>query len=193
MKLLKEYIQKNGKAIGTGILKVDSFLNHQIDPNLMMAMGEEFKRRFEKDGVNKILTIEASGIAIGLAAAYAFNIPLVFAKKKVPSTMGDFYTANVYSFTKNKDYTICVSKEFLHPDDRVLIIASDSTLSPFSLRRSPPFWNPFSTAIPAPTTFAPACSTKDFKPKIAFPIAKKSSIIRILSSECKNSFETQIV
>lgn len=122
MKLLKEYIQKNGKAIGPGILKVDSFLNHQIDPNLMMAMGEEFKRKFEKDGVNKILTIEASGIAIGLAAAYAFNIPLVFAKKKVPSTMGDFYTANVYSFTKNKDYTICVSKEFLHPDDRVLII-----------------------------------------------------------------------
>lgn len=122
MKLLKEYIQKNGKAIGTGILKVDSFLNHQIDPNLMMAMGEEFKRRFEKDGVNKILTIEASGIAIGLAAAYAFNVPLVFAKKKVPSTMGDFYTANVFSFTKNKDYTICVSKEFLHLDDRILII-----------------------------------------------------------------------
>lgn len=122
MKLLKEYIQKNGKAIGTGILKVDSFLNHQIDPNLMMAMGEEFKRRFEKGGVNKILTIEASGIAIGLAAAYAFNIPLVFAKKKVPSTMGDFYTANVFSFTKNKDYTICVSKEFLHSDDRILII-----------------------------------------------------------------------
>ena len=122
MKLLKEYIQKNRKAIGPGILKVDSFLNHQIDPNLMMAMGEEFKRKFEKDGVNKILTIEASGIAIGLAAAYAFNIPLVFAKKKVPSTMGDFYTANVYSFTKNKDYTICVSEEFLHPDDRVLII-----------------------------------------------------------------------
>lgn len=122
MKLLKEYIQKNGKAIGTGILKVDSFLNHQIDPNLMMAMGEEFKRRFEKDGVNKILTIEASGIAIGLAAAYAFNVPLVFAKKKVPSTMGDFYTANVFSFTKNKDYIICVSKEFLHSDDRILII-----------------------------------------------------------------------
>lgn len=122
MKLLKEYIQKNGKAVGTGILKVDSFLNHQIDPNLMMAMGEEFKRRFANDGVNKILTIEASGIAIGLAAAYAFNVPLVFAKKKVPSTMGDFYTANVFSFTKNKDYTICVSKEFLHPDDKILII-----------------------------------------------------------------------
>ncbi len=67
MKLLKEYIEKNGKAIGTNILKVDSFLNHQIDPNLMMAMGEEFKR-FEDQGVNKILTIEASGIAIGLVS-----------------------------------------------------------------------------------------------------------------------------
>lgn len=122
MKLLKEYIEKNGKAIGTGILKVDSFLNHQIDPNLMMAMGEEFKRRFEGCGVNKILTIEASGIAIGLAAAYAFNVPLVFAKKKVPSTMGEFYTAKVFSFTKNTEYTICVAKEFLHPDDKVLII-----------------------------------------------------------------------
>ncbi|EHO81285.1 xanthine phosphoribosyltransferase [Fusobacterium ulcerans] len=122
MKLLKEYIEKNGKAIGTNILKVDSFLNHQIDPNLMMAMGEEFKRRFEDQGINKILTIEASGIAIGLAAAYAFNVPLVFAKKKIPSTMGDFYTANVFSFTKNKDYTICVAKEFLKPTDRVLIV-----------------------------------------------------------------------
>jgi len=88
----------------------------------MMAMGEEFKRRFEDQGVNKILTIEASGIAIGLAAAYAFNVPLVFAKKKIPSTMGDFYTANVFSFTKNKDYTICVAKEFLKPTDRVLIV-----------------------------------------------------------------------
>ncbi len=103
MKLLKEYIEKNGKAIGTNILKVDSFLNHQIDPNLMMAMGEEFKRRFKDQGVNKILTIEASGIAIGLAAAYAFNVPLVFAKKKIPST-------------------ICVAKQFLTPNDEVLIV-----------------------------------------------------------------------
>ena len=88
----------------------------------MMAMGEEFKRRFKDQGVNKILTIEASGIAIGLAAAYAFNVPLVFAKKKIPSTMGDFYTTNVFSFTKNKDYTICVAKEFLTPNDKVLIV-----------------------------------------------------------------------
>ena len=102
MKLLKEYIEKNGKAIGTNILKVDSFLNHQID-YLMMAMGEEFKRRFEDQGVNKILTIEASGIAIGLAAAYAFNVPLVLLRKKFLLLWEIFYTANVFSFTKNKE------------------------------------------------------------------------------------------
>lgn len=122
MELLKDYILNNGKTIGSKILKVDSFLNHQIDPVLMMKMGEEFKRRFEGVEINKILTIEASGIAIGLAAAYAFHVPLVFAKKKVPSTMSDFYTTTVFSFTKNQDYTICVGKEFLKPEDKVLII-----------------------------------------------------------------------
>lgn len=122
MELLKDYILNNGKTIGSKILKVDSFLNHQIDPVLMMKMGEEFKRRFEGVEINKILTIEASGIAIGLAAAYAFHVPLVFAKKKVPSTMSDFYTTTVFSFTKNQDYTICVGKEFLKSEDKVLII-----------------------------------------------------------------------
>lgn len=122
MELLKEYILNNGKAIGSKILKVDSFLNHQIDPVLMMKMGEEFKKRFQGVEINKILTVEASGIAIGLAAAYAFNVPLVFAKKKVPSTMAEFYTTKVFSFTKNKDYTICIGKDFLEPHDKVLII-----------------------------------------------------------------------
>ena len=122
MELLKDYILNNGKTIGSKILKVDSFLNHQIDPVLMMKMGEEFKKRFEGVEINKILTIEASGIAIGLAAAYALNVPLVFAKKKVPSTMSDFYTTKVFSFTKNQEYTICVGKDFLQPEDKVLII-----------------------------------------------------------------------
>lgn len=122
MELLKEYILNNGKTIGSKILKVDSFLNHQIDPVLMMKMGEEFKKRFEGVEINKILTIEASGIAIGLAAAYVLNVPLVFAKKKVPSTMSDFYTSKVFSFTKNKEYTICVGKDFLQPEDKILII-----------------------------------------------------------------------
>ncbi|MGY0394627.1 MULTISPECIES: xanthine phosphoribosyltransferase [unclassified Fusobacterium] len=122
MKLLKDYILNTGKTIDSKILKVDNFLNHQIDPVLMMKMGEEFKKRFEGVEINKILTIEASGIAVGLAAAYVLNVPLVFAKKRVPSTMSDFYTSKVYSFTKNKEYTICVGKDFLNPEDRVLII-----------------------------------------------------------------------
>lgn len=122
MKLLKDYILNQGKSVNSKILKVDSFLNHQIDPVLMMQIGEEFKRRFAGEKINKILTIEASGIAIGLAAAYAFNVPLVFAKKKVPSTMGDFYTTKVFSFTKSKEYTICIGKEFLNAEDRILIV-----------------------------------------------------------------------
>ena len=122
MKLLKDYILNNGKSINSKVLKVDSFLNHQIDPNLMMEIGKEFKKRFEGEKINKILTIEASGIAIGLAVAYALNVPLVFAKKKVPSTMDDFYTTKVVSFTKKKEYTICIGKEFLGPEDRILIV-----------------------------------------------------------------------
>ena len=122
MQLLKDYILNSGKTIGSKILKVDNFLNHQIDPVLMMKMGEEFKKRFEGIEINKILTIEASGIAIGLAAAYVMNVPLVFAKKKVPSTMSEAYTAKVFSFTKNKEYTICVGKDFLNSEDKVLII-----------------------------------------------------------------------
>lgn len=122
MKLLQDYILEKGKSINSKVLKVDSFLNHQIDPVLMMKIGEEFKKRFSGEKINKILTIEASGIAIGLAVAYAFNVPLVFAKKKVPSTMNDFYTTKVFSFTKNKEYTICIGKEFLNSEDKILIV-----------------------------------------------------------------------
>ena len=114
MELLKDYILNNGKTIGSKILKVDSFLNHQIDPVLMMKMGEEFKRRFEGVEINKILTIEASGIAIGLAAAYAFHVPLVFAKKKVPSTMSDFYTTTDFFILlkKSRLYYLCRKRDF---------------------------------------------------------------------------------
>lgn len=122
MQLMKEYIQKYGVAIGDKILKVDSFLNHQIDPFLMMEVGKEFKRRFEGRGVNKILTIEASGIAVGITTAFAFEVPMVFAKKNRPSTMADSYNASVFSFTKNTEYNITVAKEFLQEGDRVLII-----------------------------------------------------------------------
>lgn len=122
MKLLKEYIEREGSVKDSSILKVDSFINHQIDPTLMMAIGEEFKNRFKDKNINKVLTIEASGIAIAIAVAYAMQIPMVFAKKKKPSTMGDSYNAVVHSFTKKADYDITVSKEFLSPEDNVLIV-----------------------------------------------------------------------
>lgn len=122
MKLLKDYIEKYGNVSNSSTLKVDSFINHQIDPNLMMEIGKEFKERFKNKEINKIVTIEASGIAIGLAAAHSFNVPLVFAKKKKPSTMGDMYTSNVFSFTKKENYNICISKEFLTSEDKVLVV-----------------------------------------------------------------------
>jgi xanthine phosphoribosyltransferase len=122
LKILKEKIMNDGEIISSTTLKVDNFLNHQIDPNLMMEMGKELKRRFEGKEINKILTIEASGIAIGLAAAVAFDVPLVFAKKKKPSTMENSYSEKVHSFTKKIDYDICVSKEFLNSDDKILFV-----------------------------------------------------------------------
>lgn len=122
MKLLKNLINEKGIVIGDSIIKVDSFLNHQIDPILMYEMGREFKERFADKKINKILTIEASGIAIGTAVAYHFGVPLVFAKKATPSTMGNFYSSKVHSFTKNKDYDICVGADYINPEDRILIV-----------------------------------------------------------------------
>ncbi|MGL6098402.1 MAG: xanthine phosphoribosyltransferase, partial [Fusobacteriaceae bacterium] len=122
MKLLKELINKKGEVIGDSIIKVDSFLNHQIDPVLMFEMGKEFTERFKNLSINKVLTIEASGIAIGTAAAYHLGVPLVFAKKATPSTMKNFYTSKVHSFTKNRDYDICISKDYINPGDKILIV-----------------------------------------------------------------------
>ncbi len=122
MKMLKELIISKGSVSNSALLKVDSFLNHQIDPNLMIEIGKEFKTLFANKEINKIVTIEASGIAIGITTAYAFNAPLVFAKKNKPSTMGEFYTTTVRSFTKNKDYDITVSKEFINKGDKILIV-----------------------------------------------------------------------
>lgn len=122
MQLLKELITTKGRVLNNSILKVDNFLNHQIDPVLMYEMGKEFKKRFQELKINKVVTIEASGIAIGTAAAYQFGVPLVFAKKATPSTMGAFYTSKVHSFTKNRDYDICISKEYIQPGDRILVV-----------------------------------------------------------------------
>lgn len=123
MRLLKERILKDGKVIGDSILKVDSFINHQIDVNLLNEMGKEFKRRFESDKITKILTIEASGIAIACIAALYFDVPVVFAKKHDAKNLdSETYQSEVYSFTKNKSYTIRVSKNYISSEDNILII-----------------------------------------------------------------------
>lgn len=123
MELLKERIIKDGRGIGKEILKVDSFLNHQLDVELLNEIGWEFYNRFKDDNINKILTIEASGIAIAVITAQYLKVPVVFAKKKEPSTMDEgSYISEIHSFTKKIDYSAVVSKKFLDEHDRVLII-----------------------------------------------------------------------
>lgn len=123
MQLLEERIRRDGIVREGNVLKVDSFLNHQIDVSLLNEMGRELHRLFENDGVNKILTIEASGIGIACIAAQYFGVPVVFAKKAASKNIsGDVYTSRVHSFTKDKYYDVMVSKDFLHAGDRVLII-----------------------------------------------------------------------
>lgn len=123
MQLLKERILKDGEVISDEILKVDSFINHQIDIPLYNEMGKEFKRRFEHSGITKILTIEASGIGIACIAAQYFDVPVVFAKKHEALNMdAKTYETEVYSFTKNRSYKVRVSKRYIDPTDRVLII-----------------------------------------------------------------------
>jgi len=123
MELLKERIRKDGKVKGTDVLKVDSFLNHQMDVELFAEIGKEFKRRFAGCEINKILTIEASGIGIACVVAQYFHCPVIFAKKtQTKNIAGEVYTAKVESFTHGKVYDIIVAKEFLLPTDRVLLI-----------------------------------------------------------------------
>ena len=123
MKLLEDRIRRDGKIRSGGVLKVDSFLNHQMDVKLFNEIGREFHRLFGDCGVTKILTIEASGIGIACVAAQFFDVPVIFAKKnKTKNIAGDVYTSKVESFTHGKVYDIIVAKEFLLPEDRVLII-----------------------------------------------------------------------
>lgn len=123
MELLKEKILKDGKAVGDNIVKVDSFLNHQIDIELLQNIGKEFYERFKNDDINKILTIEASGIAIAAITALYFKVPVVFAKKTQSLNLDkDTYTSKVYSYTKEKHYDIKVSKKYLKKEDNILII-----------------------------------------------------------------------
>ena len=122
MKALKERILRDGKCFEGGILKVDNFINHQMDPILMKSMAVEFVRRFASTRINKVMTIEASGIAPAIMVGYLLELPVVFAKKKKPSTMENMLTTTVYSFTKDRTYDVCVSRDYLCPGDKVLFI-----------------------------------------------------------------------
>ena len=123
MELLKERIRRDGKVKGPDVLKVDSFLNHQMDVELFAEIGKEFKRRFAGCEINKILTIEASGIGIACVVAQYFHCPVIFAKKtQTKNIAGEVYTSKVESFTHGRVYDIIVAKEFLGPGDKVLLI-----------------------------------------------------------------------
>ena len=123
MKLLEQRILEDGVMEGEDVLKVDSFLNHQMDVALFAEMGKEWAQLFAQDNVTKILTIEASGIGIACVVAQQFGVPVLFAKKnKTKNIAGEVYTAQVESFTHGRVYDIIVSKKFLGPGDRVLLI-----------------------------------------------------------------------
>jgi xanthine phosphoribosyltransferase len=123
MKLLEDRILKDGVVRDGNILKVDSFVNHQIDVCFIAELAKEFKRRFEGEEITKILTIEASGIGIACIVAMEFGVPVVFAKKTATVNIGgEVYTSQVESFTHKRHYDIIVSKDFLKPGDKVLVI-----------------------------------------------------------------------
>ena len=123
MQLLKDRIRKEGKFLPGNIVKVDGFLNHRVDPVLMEAIAEEFKKYFDPKGITLILTAEASGIALATVCAQKFGVPMVFAKKaKSDNIEGGLYTSEVLSYTYKKKVTLLVSKEWLSPEDKVLII-----------------------------------------------------------------------
>ena len=122
MKCLEDRILKDGKCLPGGILKVDSFINHQMDPALMQIMAEELVRRFSSHNINKVITIEASGIAPAIMVGAILNVPVLFAKKSKPSTMQGMLVSEVYSFTIGRSYMVCVSADYLTKDDNVLFI-----------------------------------------------------------------------
>lgn len=123
MDLLKERIMKDGTALSDTVLKVDEFLNHQIDPELMVEIGKEFKRRFSNKKIDKILTLESSGIAPSVMAGLEFGVPVVFARKRKSMTLdAGLLTADVYSYTKQETNNIAVAEKFIRPEDNILII-----------------------------------------------------------------------
>ncbi len=131
MQLLKDRIRKDGVIKEGNVLKVDSFLNHQMDIALINEMGKEFRRRFPDESINKILTIEASGIGIACITAQYFNCPVVFAKKTQSINIdGEVYSTKIKSFTHGRTYDVIVKKAFLSPEDNILII--DGSFDPFT-------------------------------------------------------------
>ena len=123
VKLLEDRIRSDGDVLPGNVLKINSFLNHQVDPELMKKVGKEFSHLFKDSGITKVLTCEASGIAPGVMTAYELHVPLVFARKKKPATLNDaVYWADVYSYTKKVTNQICVEQKFLHKGERLLII-----------------------------------------------------------------------
>lgn len=122
MQLLQERILKEGRCLPGGVLRVDNFINHQMDLELMFRCAAEFMRLFADIKVDKILTIEASGIAPAVFTGYLMRVPVLFAKKAAPRTMATAYVTTVHSFTKQKDFSVFVSKEYINPGERVLII-----------------------------------------------------------------------
>lgn len=123
MELLRQKVINEGIVLGPGVLKVDSFLNHQMDPFLMREVGREFTRRFAGEGITKVLTIESSGIAPGIMTALELEVPMIFARKQKSLTLTeDIYVEKVYSFTKKETNEITVSRKFISPGERVLIV-----------------------------------------------------------------------
>ncbi|WP_298703875.1 xanthine phosphoribosyltransferase [uncultured Veillonella sp.] len=123
MELLKQRIREEGIVLNNRVLKVDSFLNHQIDPKLFVSIGKEIANRFKDKGIQRIVTIEASGIAVALQVAIEMDVPLVFARKKKSILMtDDVYHSVVYSYTKEENYDVTISKKFLPEGEKVLII-----------------------------------------------------------------------
>lgn len=123
MELLENRIREDAEVLPGNILKVSNFLNHQIDVKLMDQMGEEFARLYKDTPVTKILTIESSGIAVAYSVAQKFGVPLIFAKKHKSSNVNeDVYSAKVWSFTHNQEYTVVVSKKYISPGDKILLV-----------------------------------------------------------------------
>lgn len=123
MDKLKEKINLEGKVVSDSVLKVDTFLNHQIDPILMQQIGDEFAKRFADSGITKIVTLESSGIAPAMMTGLNLGVPVLFARKKKSLTLVDhLYTAKVFSYTKNETNEISVSQDYLKSEDRVLVI-----------------------------------------------------------------------